>query len=188
MAAPAHRRVALCVIAAAVVMGGMSYAAVPLYQAFCKATGYGGTTQTADAAPAARGTRRMTVRFDANVAPGLDWSFEPETASLELVPGETATVFYKVRNLSKRAGTATAVYNVTPDVAGAWFDKISCFCFTEQRLDAGESADLPVVFFLDPALERDETMDNVRSLTLSYTFYAPKAPARPVASIAPPKL
>ena len=188
MAQRNHRRVAISVIAAAAVMAAMSYAAVPLYQAFCKATGYGGTTQVADGAPAQRGTRKMTVRFDANVAPGLNWSFEPEQASVELVPGETATVFYKVRNLSRAASSGTAVYNVTPDVAGAWFNKISCFCFTEQRLDAGEAADLPVVFFLDPALERDETMDNVRSLTLSYTFFAPKVPAKPVASIAAPKL
>ena len=182
-----HRRVAAIVVAAVVGMAGMSYAAVPLYQAFCKATGYGGTTQVAADAPAARGTRKINVRFDANVAPGLAWSFTPEVASLDLVPGQTATVFYKVRNLFNTESTAIAVYNVTPDVAGAWFNKISCFCFTEQRLGPGEAMDLPVVFFLDPALEQDETMAHVEALTLSYTLYAPKTPQKPAARSDAPK-
>ena len=182
-----HRRVAAIVVAAVVGMAGMSYAAVPLYQAFCKATGYGGTTQVAADAPAARGTRKINVRFDANVAAGLAWSFTPEVASLDLVPGQTATVFYKVRNLFNTESSAIAVYNVTPDVAGAWFNKISCFCFTEQRLGPGEAMDLPVVFFLDPALERDETMAHVEALTLSYTLYAPKAPQQPAARSGAPK-
>jgi cytochrome c oxidase assembly protein subunit 11 len=128
-----------------------------------------------------KGERLMTVRFDANVAPGLPWSFEPETSAVALRTGATATVYFKVRNRSENETAATAVYNVTPDVSGAYFDKISCFCFSEQRLGPGESAELPVVFFLDPKLERDPTLDAVHEITLSYTLFA--APAdKPVAA------
>ena len=168
-----------------VAMLGLSYAAVPLYAAFCKATGYGGATQVAAAAPQLRGTRKITVRFDANVAPGLPWTFEPETAALEIVPGETVTAFYKVRNTSNRPTAAVAAYNVAPDITGAYFNKISCFCFDEQRLGPNETADLPVVFFLDPALEKDEALNAVGALTLSYTFFAAKNPVKPLAAAQP---
>jgi cytochrome c oxidase assembly protein subunit 11 len=177
-----NRLVAAGVLAAAVAMAAAAYAAVPLYYAFCRATGFAGTTQVASAAPALKGQRLMTVRFDANVAPGLPWSFEPETASVELRTGATATVYFKVRNRSQNETAATAVYNVAPEVSGAYFDKISCFCFSEQRLGPGESAELPVVFFLDPKLERDPTLDGVQEITLSYTLFAAQASARPVAS------
>ena len=179
-------RVAGAVVLGGALMLGLSYAAVPLYAAFCKATGYGGATQVAAAAPAERGKRRLTVHFDANVAPGLPWSFAPEQASIDVVPGETVTVFYKVANRSPRGTAAIAAYNVAPDVSGAWFNKISCFCFTEQHLGPNESAELPVVFFLDPALERDETMNAVSELTLSYTLFAAKAPIKPLAAVAGP--
>jgi cytochrome c oxidase assembly protein subunit 11 len=177
-----RRIVAGVTIACVGAMLGLSYAAVPLYAAFCKATGYGGTTQVATAAPQTKGSRKLTVHFDANVAPGLPWSFEPETSAMEITPGQTVTAFYKVRNTSSRATAATAVYNVAPDVTGAWFNKISCFCFDEQKLGPNETAELPVVFFLDPALEKDEAMNAVSELTLSYTFYAAKAAVKPVAS------
>ncbi len=142
-------------------MLGAAYAAVPLYGLFCRTTGFAGTTQVAHVAPTLKGKRTITVRFDANVAAGLPWRVEPETASVTLRTGETATVFFKFRNQAGRETAANAVYNVTPDVSGAYFDKIACFCFTEQRLGPSETAELPVVFFLDPRLERTRTMNGI---------------------------
>lgn len=167
-----HGLVAGSVVGLALTMGALSFAAVPLYQMFCRATGYGGTTQVASAGVDTHGSRTLTVRFDTNIAPGLPWTLTPETASISLVTGETATVFFRARNLSDRPVTAMAGYNVSPDQSGAYFTKISCFCFNEQKLEAGETAEWPVVFYLDPALERDETMEHVESVTLSYVLYA----------------
>ncbi len=167
---------------AAVSMVGAAYAAVPLYFLYCRATGFAGTTQVAGAAPALKGARVLTVRFDANVAPGLPWTFEAETASVALRTGATATVYFRVRNRASRDTAATAVYNVSPGVSGGYFDKISCFCFSEQHLGPNESAELPVVFFLDPKLERDETMNGIEELTLSYTLFAARDAGKPVAS------
>jgi cytochrome c oxidase assembly protein subunit 11 len=182
----AQRNTAAAITLVAVLMLGASFAAVPLYRMFCAATGYGGTTQTADRAPASRGLRQISVRFDANVAPGLNWSFGPETAEVLVRPGETTTVFFRAKNLSDQPTTAQARFNVTPDQGGAWFDKISCFCFSEQKLGPHEEAEWPVVFFLDPKLEQDETMAAVDALTLSYTFFAPpKAASRTGAIEAP---
>lgn len=172
--------VAGIVAGVAVAMVGLAYASVPLYQMFCRATGYGGTTQVAAAAPTLRGARTMNVSFDANVAPGLPWKFSPEVASVNLRNGETSTVFFHVKNTSDKTWAGTAAYNVSPDQAGAWFTKISCFCFEEQKLGPGESAEWPVVFYLDPALEKDATMAGVASVTLSYTFFASKT--QPAAS------
>ena len=179
--ARSNRRVAIAVAATSVAMVGAAYAAVPLYTAFCKATGYGGTTQVARGAPAARGGRTLAVSFDANVAPGLDWTFEPETPTIALRTGATATVYFRVHSRSRRETAAVAVFNVTPEASGAWFDKVSCFCFSEQRLGPNETAELPVVFFLDPRLERDRTMDDVSAITLSYTLFAANDAAKPVA-------
>jgi cytochrome c oxidase assembly protein subunit 11 len=176
-----NRRVGLIVAVAALAMIGAAYAAVPLYFAFCRATGFAGTTQVATTGSSVKGERTITVRFDANVAPGLDWSFEPETPFATLRTGQTTTVFFRVRNREPRETAAVAVYNVTPEVSGAWFDKVSCFCFSEQHLGPGESAELPVVFFLDPRLEGDRTMDNVDAITLSYTLFAPSGAGKPVA-------
>lgn len=173
-----NRRIALIVTGAVAGMLGMSYAAVPLYNLFCSATGYGGTTQVATAVPDHLGTRQMRVRFDANVRGGLPLTFEGEVSSVPIVPGETKTIFYKVTNGSDHAVTAIASYNVTPDAAGGWFSKIACFCFTEQTIPAGATLDLPVVFFLDPGLEKDATMAGVTDVTLSYTFY-PAEPSKP---------
>ena len=169
---------AFIALGAAALMLGLSFAAVPLYRAFCAATGYGCTTQRAEQAPAKPGERVMTVRFDSNVGGGLPWRFVPETGQISLRTGETATVFYRVTNDSDHEISATAAYNVTPDQAGSYFDKVSCFCFSEQKLGAHESAEWPVVFFLDPALEKDETMRQVDQVTLSYTFFETKRPAR----------
>jgi cytochrome c oxidase assembly protein subunit 11 len=177
-----NRFVAFGAILVAAGMVGAAYAAVPLYFMFCRATGFAGTTQVAVAAPALKGRRLINVRFDANVAPGLPWSFEAETASVQVRTGATATVYFKVRNRARYETAATAVYNVSPEVSGAYFDKISCFCFIEQHLGPQESAELPVVFFLDPRLENDETLNGVQEITLSYTLFAATDASKPVAS------
>lgn len=178
--------VAFGVLGAALLMLGASFAAVPLYRLFCQATGYGGTPQIARVAPAIRGERTLTVQFDANVAPGLPWKFEPEVASIKARTGDTVTVFYKLTNLSDQPTAGTAMYNVGPDAAGAWFNKIACFCFEELKVGPRETLELPVVFFLDPALEKEETMRNIEQVTLSYTFFGAKS-ATPVAAVGAPK-
>jgi cytochrome c oxidase assembly protein subunit 11 len=170
-------------VLAVFLMLGLSFAAVPLYRLFCQTTGYGGTTQVAKKAPALRGKRDLVVRFDANVGNGLPWSFAPETPQVTVRTGQTATVFFKVTNNADHDVTAQALFNVTPDVAGAYFDKIACFCFTEQTLGPHETADMPVVFFLDPKLEADETMNGIESLTLSYTFYPARSPVAAKANL-----
>jgi len=166
----------------AVTMIALTYAAAPFYSAFCRATGYEGTPQQVKANTDAEGRRILRVGFDANVAPGLDWSFEPEVDSIRLRTGQTATVYFRVKNRLDAPAVARASFNVTPEVSGEYFDKISCFCFTEQRLGPHESAEWPVVFFLDPTLETDTSMARVDSITLSYTLFAPPserpAPAR----------
>lgn len=181
-----HRTlVPLAVVCGVALSLGMSFAAVPLYRVFCQATGFGGTTQRAEQGATHRGKRSIAVRFDANVAPGLPWRFEPEVPEVTLRTGETATVYFKTTNTADHETVAEAKYNVTPDVAGLYFDKIACFCFNQQRLKAHETVEMPVVFFLNPALEDDETMDGVDTLTLSYTFFAPKTGRRPVATAEP---
>lgn len=184
MSTSARRQGWTAALVACVVVGmvGMSYAAVPLYRAFCQATGFGGTTQVAHVAPKTEGARTLTVRFDANVGPGLPWTFEPETPEITLRTGATATVYFKVRNNAGRTTTARAEYNVSPGVVGAYFDKISCFCFSEQTIGPDETVEMPVVFFLDPALEHDKTIAAIDAVTLSYTFYPVREPSRPVAS------
>jgi cytochrome c oxidase assembly protein subunit 11 len=178
--APRFRRqrlIAASAGAASLAMLGLSFAAVPLYRLYCAATGFAGTPRAVKLASASRGMRDLTVRFDANVAPGLAWKFDPETPEIKLRTGETATIFYRVTNMSDQATAARATFNVSPDAAGAYFDKIACFCFSEQKLGSRETLELPVVFFLDPALEKDATMAGVEEITLSYTFFAAKASA-----------
>jgi len=167
-------RIAYSVAGAAFLMLGLSFAAVPLYDMFCRVTGFGGTPRVALEEAANLGERTLTVRFDSNVGAGLNWSFEPEVGSMRLRTGQTATVFYKVTNRSDKETLGIATYNVAPNAFGPWFNKISCFCFTEQTLGPGESMDMPVVFFLDPELEKAETMRRMESVTLSYTFMAVK--------------
>jgi len=166
-------------------MVGASYAAVPFYDWFCRATGYGGTTQVATSAPSGVLDRKVTVRFDANVAPGLPWRFEPEQNSIEVKLGEVATVHYRVINEAARAITAQAAYNVTPLQVGSYFQKINCFCFTEQRLKPAETREMTVVFYVDPAMVTDADGANVDTITLSYTFYQQREPSKPVADGAP---
>jgi cytochrome c oxidase assembly protein subunit 11 len=178
-----NRQFALSGVAFVVGMLALAYAAVPFYSAFCRATGYGGTPQRAKADNGPVGGRTLRVSFDTNVAPGLPWSFEPETDSVVVRTGKTATVFFRARNLSDQAIAANATFNVAPEVSGAWFDKIQCFCFKEQHLGPHESAEWPVVFFLDPKLETDESMAKVDSIALSYTLF--RAPAGRASSRSP---
>jgi cytochrome c oxidase assembly protein subunit 11 len=167
----------------AVAMMGAAYAAVPLYNWFCRTTGFGGTPQVATIAPGHAIGRTVKVRFDANVAGGLPWAFEPERNSIEVRIGDVVTVNYRVANQSARDTTAIASYNVSPPTAGAYFSKINCFCFNEQRLMAGEKRDLTVVFFVDPALTKEAEQDDLDSITLSYTMYPVREPESPSKSV-----
>jgi cytochrome c oxidase assembly protein subunit 11 len=167
------------------VMVGVAYAAVPLYDWFCRTTGFGGTTQVATAAPAGVLDRKIVVRFDANVGSGLPWKFTPEVAAIEAKLGEVVTVNYRVTNASARETVGQASYNVTPPTTGIHFQKINCFCFVEQRLKPGEKRDMPVVFYVDPALAKDADAQNVGAITLSYTFFAVRRP-EPLASAGEP--
>jgi cytochrome c oxidase assembly protein subunit 11 len=168
-----RRNIAVLASCFAVVIGmlGMSYAAVPLYDMFCRATGYGGTPSRADSAPGATGDRTITVSFDTNVDPALPWSFVPEQRSVNVKLGEDRLVFFRAVNRSDKAIVGHAAFNVAPDNAARYFNKIQCFCFTEQRLEAGESVEMPVSFFVSPAILKDRASDSVTQITLSYTFY-----------------
>jgi cytochrome c oxidase assembly protein subunit 11 len=167
-----------------VLMVGASYAAVPLYDWFCRATGFNGTTQVATSAPAEGPlARKIAVRFDANVGPGLPWKFEPEQNEIEVRIGEVVTVYYTVTNQAARQTTGVAAYNVAPLTVGYYFQKINCFCFNEQVMGPGEKREMPVVFYVDPALAKDAENDGLNTITLSYTFYPVKDPVvKPLAS------
>jgi len=161
------------VIAATVVAGmvGLSFAAVPAYKAFCQVTGWGGTTQRADAGAERTLARKITVRFDSTVSAGLPWRFKPEQISQTLHIGETGLAFYEAENLTAKAISGRASFNVSPAKAGLYFKKIECFCFTEQTLQPGEKVSMPVTYFVDPALADDKNLDEVETITLSYTFF-----------------
>jgi cytochrome c oxidase assembly protein subunit 11 len=167
-------------------MVGMSYAAVPLYSWFCKTTGFGGVPQIANAGPAHISDRRITVRFDANVGAGLPWRFEPERTSIDVRLGEVVTVYYTVTNQSARETAGQAAYNVAPTTVGGYFAKINCFCFTEQRLAAGEKREMAVVFYVDPEMAKDSDQDDLNTITLSYTFFPLRPPRAGVAAGATP--
>jgi len=163
----------VAIVAGGVAMGmvGVAYAAVPLYQIFCQVTGFGGTTQRADASPEQILDQKITVTFDANVNSSLNWEFKPVQHSQTIRIGEQSLAFYKVVNSSREPVTGTATFNVTPVGAGAYFSKIECFCFTEQTLKPGETVDMPVSYFVDPDIVNDPDMKSVTTITLSYTFY-----------------
>ena len=167
-----------------VLMIGASYAAVPFYNWFCRATGFNGTTQVATSVPSGVPlTRMIAVRFDSNVAPVLPWKFEPEQTEIEVNIGQVVTVFYTATNQSARATAGQAAYNVAPLTVGAYFQKINCFCFTEQTMAPGENREMPVVFYVDPALAADSENDGLSTITLSYTFYPVRDPApKPLAA------
>jgi cytochrome c oxidase assembly protein subunit 11 len=152
-------------------MLGLAFAAAPLYDMFCRVTGFGGTTQVAQAAPSGVLERTVEVRFDANHAPGLAVQFEPEQRTQRLKLGETGLAFYRFKNLSDRPVTAIATYNVTPHKSGIYFQKLECFCFQEKTFQPGEELTLPVVFFVAPELASDRDTQDVTSIALSYTFF-----------------
>ena len=161
-----------------VAMGGLAYASVPLYRLFCQVTGFGGTTRIAEAPPAQPGERIVTVRFNADVSRALPWSFRPVQREIRLRVGEPGLAYYVARNDSEVPITANATFNVSPQKAGIYFNKVACFCFTEQRLMPGESVKMGVTFFVDPEIVDDPNQDDVKTITLSYTFFrAPGAEA-----------
>jgi cytochrome c oxidase assembly protein subunit 11 len=157
-------------------MVALSFAAVPLYQVFCRATGFGGTTQRASQGAAQVLDRKIEIRFNTDVNSELPWLFKPNQRSVTLKIGETGMATFHAVNKSSETVIGTAVYNVTPEKAGLYFDKIQCFCFTQQLLKPQESADLPVAFYVDPAIAKDPNLDDVKVITLSYTFYRAKSP------------
>ncbi|HEY7846146.1 MAG TPA: cytochrome c oxidase assembly protein [Bradyrhizobium sp.] len=167
-----------------VLMVGASYAAVPFYNWFCRATGFNGTTQVATAGPTSGPiARKISVRFDSNVAGGLPWKFEPEQTEIEIPIGQVTTIYYTVTNQSARETTGQAAYNVAPLTVGSYFEKINCFCFTEQTMAPGEKREMPVVFYVDPSIANDHDNDTLSTITLSYTFYPVRDPApKPVAA------
>lgn len=172
--APRRRRLGVTVLPLVVfvaAMVGMSFAAVPLYREFCQLTGYNGTVRRADFVPKATVDRFVTVRFDANVGNGLGWSFRPEQRSIKVKLGEPTTVKFIAENRLDKTITGSAVFNVSPDDVGGYFNKIACFCFTQQTLKGGESEQLPVTFFVDPAMAGDAELATTDTITLSYTFY-----------------
>ncbi|MEO1044202.1 MAG: cytochrome c oxidase assembly protein [Pseudomonadota bacterium] len=171
-----RRNLRSALMAAALVAGmtALGFAAVPLYDLFCRVTGFGGTTQVADATQAASvktGSKTISVRFDSNVQPGMPWEFRPERTKDRMTVGARDMAIYVARNLSTAPVTGTAGYNVTPVQAGKYFNKIQCFCFTEQTLQPGEEVRMPVIYYVDPAIFEDEDTKGIEEITLSYTFY-----------------
>jgi cytochrome c oxidase assembly protein subunit 11 len=156
-------------------MLGLAFASVPLYRAFCQLTGFDGTPLRAEKAPGAV-AGQIGVRFDANINADLPWKFEPVQETVRIAPGARTQILYRATNLTARTTTGQAVFNVSPEIAGPYFSKIECFCFTEQTLKPGQSVDMPVVFFVDPKIRDDENTRNIDEITLSYTFYPVEKP------------
>ena len=171
----ANARVAFATAGVVVGMVGLAFASVPLYRIFCQVTGYGGTTQRAEHAPDAAGERVITVHFNADIAgTNLPWIFQPVERDVRVKVGEERLIFYRAKNKSATPVVGTATFNVTPAKAGLYFQKIACFCFSEQTLAPGESVDMPVSFFIDPDIAKDPNTRDVRNITLSYTFFRAK--------------
>ena len=175
--------VAACCGVFVAVMVGAAYAAVPFYNWFCRTTGFAGTTQVSEKAPDHVLGRKITIRFDSNVAPTLPWKFLPEQNEVTVRIGEVTTVHYKVINEAARQITAQASYNVSPPQVGAYFAKINCFCFTKQTMKPGETREMAVVFYVDPKITQDSDQDTLNTITLSYTFYPVREPESPFAEI-----
>lgn len=169
-----NTRIGLMLVGFVCLMIGVAYASVPLYEMFCKVTGFGGTTQQAAVAPKEIKDRTVKILFDGNVDSGLPWDFGPDVRSVEVKIGEQKTISYHARNRSEQTLVGTATYNVTPEKAGAYFYKIQCFCFERQVLKPGETAELPVQFYIDPAIVDDKNGRDVKEITLSYTFFLAK--------------
>ena len=166
-----HSMVALSLVGLVAAMVGLAFASVPLYRMFCQATGYGGVPQQAEQAPDKVLDRTIRIRFDANVDPGLPWTFVPVKRVIEVKIGETTLAYFKATNNSAAPISGTAVFNVAPELAGRYFTKIQCFCFKQQTLAANTSVEMPVIFFVDPKIVDDEDTKNISEITLSYTFY-----------------
>lgn len=166
-----NRRLGFTLFGLVVGMVGLAFASVPLYQMFCQVTGFGGTTQVADANPKGVIAREMKVRFDVNIEHGLDWTVKPAAAITDQI-GRVDTVNYIATNNSDKPLTGQAIFNVVPEKAGVYFNKIECFCFTEQTLAPGETVEMPIVFFVDPDLDQNHELRTIKEITLSYTFYA----------------
>lgn len=167
-----NRRMGLYVILAVVFMVGLSFASVPLYNLFCQVTGYGGTTQTAEALPSkVIEDRTITIRFNTDVAPDLPWEFEAEKKTVSVHPGQKGLITYRAKSLSDLPVAGAALYNVIPLKAGQYFHKVQCFCFEEQILEPGQEVSMPVMFYVDPSIADDPGMSDVNHITLSYTFY-----------------
>lgn len=180
MTGPASRRnrfVMITLFGVVAAMVGGSYAAVPLYRIFCQVTGFGGTTNVAEKPSATVSKRVVTIRFDATVN-GVPWAFQPVQRSIKTHVGENTLAFYRAANHGREPVTGSATFNVTPLKAGQYFSKIECFCFTEQRLEPGQSAEMPVVFYVDPAIADDPDVARLGTITLSYTFYPAEQPAQ----------
>ncbi|CAA6606387.1 Cytochrome c oxidase assembly protein CtaG [Rhodospirillaceae bacterium LM-1] len=173
-----NRRLGLGFLLVALLMVSASFAAVPFYRLFCQITGYAGTPRIASSAEAspgpAGGQQRITVRFNADVASGLRWRFQPRQESMVLQLGESGLAFFEAVNLTQQAITGMATFNVTPEKAAPYFTKTDCFCFISQTLNAGQKADMPVSFFIDPKLAADPLTSDVKTITLSYTFFKSK--------------
>ena len=166
-----NRRTGLAAAGVVTFMVGLSFAAVPLYDLFCRVTGFGGTTQRSAAAPGAVGDRPITIRFNATTHPNLPWRFTPEQPSVTLRLGEEGFAFYSATNRSETPVTGVSTYNVTPEKVGRYFHKIACFCFDEQTLTPGERVDMPVTFWVDPKIAEDPSTRDVTTITLSYSFF-----------------
>lgn len=169
-----NQSLALSLAAIVVGMLLLSFASAPLYSLFCRVTGFGGTTQVATKAPGKIYDREVTIRFNADTDPALPWDFKPDQVEMKVKVGENHLAFYSARNEAKLPLTGTSVYNVTPHKAGIYFDKIQCFCFTQQQIGPGEKVTFPVSFFIDPEFLNDPNMRNVQTITLSYTFFPVK--------------
>ncbi len=182
-----RQRGATVLILVSVVAGmiGLTFASPSLYRVFCGATGFGGATQRAQTAPEQVSRKLVTVSFDAQTAPGLDWEFRPLTAAVTVHPGAQTQVFFRAVNHSAQPVTARAVYNVTPTKIGIYFDKLQCFCFSNQTLQPGQKVDMGVVFFVDPDMLKDPDTREVRSITLSYTMFRAAGAPLPSAEAAP---
>jgi cytochrome c oxidase assembly protein subunit 11 len=166
-----NRRVALAAATVACAMVGLAYASVPLYKLFCEATGFGGTTQVATAAPGDVANQTITIRFDSNISSSLPWNFHAKQTLQTIRIGEVAMAAFSAQNFAATESTGSATFNVTPVAAGAFFNKIECFCFTVQTLKPGETVEMPVQYFIDPAILQDADAKNIHEITLSYTFY-----------------
>jgi cytochrome c oxidase assembly protein subunit 11 len=170
-----NRRVGLMMALLVAAMVGLAFASVPLYRLFCQVTGFGGTPVRAEDAPGAV-AGQIGVRFDANIDPSLPWRFEPVQQTIRIHPGARTQILYRATNLTARRTTGRAIFNVTPLKAGQYFSKIECFCFTEQTLRGGQTADMPVIFYVDPRIRDDEDTRLIDEITLSYTFYPVEKP------------